>query len=248
MSRQGCRTLARYTAAELRDVDRERCEQPADGRVYKWHNGLDIGAPEGTPIVMPAPGRIVRAYQLAGYYDPAVDRGSGGYGRSILVELWPGCALFAAHCAAVRSDVGAIVQIGETIGTVGRTCGNENDPACQFSSGPHLHLEFVNRWPLASSDVDARYDVIGTLENLGIDLAGDGRFYWRDARRVEAPPAPAEGPFPAEGIEPGAAFLYPAETSEAGRIVETIEQRRDFGALVVAAAGLLWWQKRRARP
>lgn len=199
-SRQGCRHLARYTRETERDIDTALCEQDIPRR---WHNGLDIGASDGSPILAPWPGIIRRAYQLAGYYDPDHDRGSGGYGRTILVEHWPGCLGLYAHCEWTRDDVGAAVAQGEQLARVGRTCGSADDPTCTFS-GPHVHLEFVKRWPLRSDQVSERWDVEATLRGMGI-VERSGKFYWQDPHGFVA--AGPGGTFPAEGIAPGQAML-----------------------------------------
>jgi MYXO-CTERM domain-containing protein len=177
ISRQGCRTLARYRRDELRDVDRALCPQPVEGGVYRWHNGVDFAAPEGTPILSVGAGRIVHVYQLAGYYDPAVDVGSGGYGRTIVVELAaPGVLVVYAHCRATRADLGGLVELGEPVAEVGRTNGSAADPFSTMAA-PHVHLEFARRWPLRSSDIDQRYDVLASLAVRGI-VELRGRMVW----------------------------------------------------------------------
>lgn len=214
ISRQGCRTLPRYTRDELRDVDRALCPQLVEaGGVYRWHNGVDFAAPEGSTIVSVGAGRIRHVYQRAGYYDPAVDVGSGGYGRTIVVELAPGVLVVYAHCRATRGDVGGLVELGEPVAEVGRTNGSAADPFSTMD-GAHLHLEFVRRWPLRSSDVDQRFDVLGSLAARGI-VERNGRMVWATpATSPTAPPAVDSTPTTATGPAP-----TPRDGPDAGPIL-----------------------------
>lgn len=85
------------------------------------HNGLDIGAAQGTPVLAVASGEVAWV---------GVDASYGNY-----VRLWHparGFHSFYAHLATATVQPGAHVQQGQGIGTVGST-GN--------STGPHLHLE-----------------------------------------------------------------------------------------------------------
>lgn len=161
------------------------------------HNGLDIGAPEGTPILLPAPGILRHAYQVAGFYDLDRDAGSGGYGRVAVVEHAPGVFGWYAHCLWTRNEIGAVLYAGDQVGAVGRSAGTAEEPSAEIDV-PHLHLEFLRRWPLRSSDVFDRYDVVGTLANMGI-IEDRGRFVWSlppEAEALYSTPAPAPGPGP----------------------------------------------------
>lgn len=85
------------------------------------HNGLDIGAAAGTPVLACATG--VAAYT-------GVDPDYGNY-----IRVWHealGLHSFYAHLQSVMVTTGATVTAGETIGLMGST-GN--------STGPHLHWE-----------------------------------------------------------------------------------------------------------
>jgi murein DD-endopeptidase MepM/ murein hydrolase activator NlpD len=91
-----------------------------DGPFNSWHNGLDIGADEGAPIVALAPGRVVYAGRLdiRGNFT-AIDHGLG-----ILTCYF--------HQSEILVQVGQTVQAGDLIGRVGTT---------GLSTGPHLHWE-----------------------------------------------------------------------------------------------------------
>ncbi len=89
-------------------------------QTYEYHGGLDIAAPEGTPVYAPAAGRVV-------FSDLVQVRGN-------LVILDHGMGVHTAYLHMARRDVavGAEVQPGDKIGEVGST---------GLSTGPHLHWE-----------------------------------------------------------------------------------------------------------
>lgn len=93
---------------------------------YRWgrqHEGLDIGAGEGTPIWAAADGTVVLQQ---GEYE------SGGYGNYTCLDHGGGLATCYAHQSAFNVSAGQSVSQGEVIGLVGNT-GN--------SFGAHLHFE-----------------------------------------------------------------------------------------------------------
>lgn len=92
---------------------------PFHGR-EKNHHGLDIAAPEGSPI---------RAVQ-AGVVTYAGER--GGYGNVVILRHVDGTETRYAHCASVAVEAGQTIPTGDTLGTVGST---------GRSTGPHLHFE-----------------------------------------------------------------------------------------------------------
>jgi murein DD-endopeptidase MepM/ murein hydrolase activator NlpD len=93
------------------------------------HEGQDVAAAEGTPIVAPLAGTIVaRDYQAsaAGFY--------------LTLDATDGRSLFFAHCAKDTFAValGQVVAAGQQLCRVGHT-GD--------ASGPHLHFEiWVGGW------------------------------------------------------------------------------------------------------
>jgi len=84
------------------------------------HHGLDIAAPEGTPVLAAADGVVTRAGE------------AGGYGLVVEVDHGDGIVTRYAHQSAMDVAVGDTVSAGDRIGSVGST---------GVSSGPHLHLE-----------------------------------------------------------------------------------------------------------
>lgn len=95
---------------------------PLHGRV-KRHTGVDIAAPQGTPIAAAAAGKVVFAGRR------------GGYGNLVEIEHADGQRTRYAHTARLLVKAGDEVKPGQTIATVGST---------GRSTGPHLHFE-VNK-------------------------------------------------------------------------------------------------------
>lgn len=87
------------------------------------HNGIDIAATPGTPIVAAATGRVIVA-RASGY--------NGGYGSMVIITHDNGVQTVYAHLRAVYITTGAQVEQGQVIGEVGNT---------GRSTGPHLHFE-----------------------------------------------------------------------------------------------------------
>lgn len=88
------------------------------------YNGIDIGAPVGTPIIAAAAGTITVSRSPA-YYN-------GGYGGYVVISHDNGTQTLYGHMSRNISTVGDHVSQGEVIGYVGST---------GRSTGPHLHFE-----------------------------------------------------------------------------------------------------------
>ena len=86
------------------------------------HEGIDITAPTGTPIVAAAKGSV----RFVGI--------DGGYGLSIEVDHGYGVVTRYAHASQALVKRGQSVLRGETIGRVGAT---------GLAIGPHLHYEVL---------------------------------------------------------------------------------------------------------
>lgn len=87
------------------------------------HNGIDIAATPGTPILAAATGRVIVA-KVGGY--------NGGYGNMIIMTHDNGVQTVYAHLRAVYVSPGQTINQGEQIGELGNT---------GRSTGPHLHFE-----------------------------------------------------------------------------------------------------------
>ena len=94
-----------------------------NGVTTSWHNGLDIGAPERTPIV---------AY-MDGVIDVVQDQGDQGYGRFVKIKHSDDCYTLYGHMKEWAVKAGDTVKKGDVIGYVGST---------GRSTGNHLHFEY----------------------------------------------------------------------------------------------------------
>jgi murein DD-endopeptidase MepM/ murein hydrolase activator NlpD len=102
------------------------------------HQGVDLGAPIGTPVYAMAPGVVTHASNV-------FLRGFSGYGRVVVVAspataTTPPIWYLYAHLDQALVPRGASVRAGQLIATVGSTCFNETDPS-KACDGPHLHFE-----------------------------------------------------------------------------------------------------------
>jgi murein DD-endopeptidase MepM/ murein hydrolase activator NlpD len=88
----------------------------------RMHQGIDFGAPIGTPVYAAGDGVVERAEK------------KGGYGNYILIHHDDGYDTAYAHLQAFADGIrpGERVRQGEVIGLVGTT---------GLSTGPHLHYE-----------------------------------------------------------------------------------------------------------
>ena len=84
------------------------------------HSGIDVAAPNGTPVKTAAPGEVIYNGWLR------------GYGRVVVVDHGRGYSTLYAHLSASLVREGQEVKAGATIARVGRT-GN--------TTGYHLHFE-----------------------------------------------------------------------------------------------------------
>jgi murein DD-endopeptidase MepM/ murein hydrolase activator NlpD len=90
---------------------------------WRWgrmHEGIDIAAPTGAPIVSAAAGTVLYAGWL------------GGYGNLVVVDHGGGVSTAYAHMSSIASGTGQGVAQGQVLGYVGST---------GHSTGPHLHFE-----------------------------------------------------------------------------------------------------------
>lgn len=90
-------------------------------RITRPHEGIDIAAPVGEPILAPAAGSV----RFAG-------RKAGGYGKVVEIDHGFGYITRFAHASKILVKTGQKVKRGQTIAEVGAT---------GLVSGPHLHYE-----------------------------------------------------------------------------------------------------------
>ena len=85
-----------------------------------YHEGLDFGIPEGTPIRAAKGGTVV----IAAY--------TGGYGNYTCIDHGGGLSTCYGHQSGYAVSAGQSVDQGQVIGYSGNTGA---------STGPHLHFE-----------------------------------------------------------------------------------------------------------
>ena len=88
---------------------------------WRQHRGIDLGAPNGTPVRSVGEGVI----DFAGV--------QSGYGNVVEVRHDKGRSTLYAHLSRVDVKAGDRVTLGQTIGAVGAT---------GWATGPHLHFEY----------------------------------------------------------------------------------------------------------
>lgn len=92
------------------------------------HEGIDMSAPMGAPIIAPAAGRVKSVGN-----EP-------GYGKTFEIDHGNGIVTKFAHCSQIMVRTGQLVTRSQLIATVGNT---------GLSTGPHLHYEVhVNGQPV----------------------------------------------------------------------------------------------------
>ncbi len=91
------------------------------------HEGIDIGAPKGTPVVSVSAGVVKRV----------VEKGNGG--KQVWIEdRSTSSTFYYAHLDSQLVEEGQRVTEGQQIGTVGNTGNASKGP-------PHLHFEVINK-------------------------------------------------------------------------------------------------------
>ena len=90
------------------------------GKAASFHDGIDIPAPSGTPILAAKSGQVV----TSGWHD--------SYGNYVVVDHGNGNSTLYAHMSARSVSEGQMVSQGQEVGKVGTT-GSSN--------GNHLHYE-----------------------------------------------------------------------------------------------------------
>jgi murein DD-endopeptidase MepM/ murein hydrolase activator NlpD len=88
----------------------------------RMHQGTDIAAPYGTPILAAADGKVI----FSGW--------EGGYGQLVIVDHGNGLKTKYGHCSQLLVHLGEAVRQGDLLGKVGTT---------GHATGPHLHYEVI---------------------------------------------------------------------------------------------------------
>jgi murein DD-endopeptidase MepM/ murein hydrolase activator NlpD len=88
--------------------------------VSRPHEGIDVSAPMGAPIIAPASGTVTKVTKEA------------GYGNVLEIDHGNGIVTRYAHCSKIDVRQGQRVTRGQRVAAVGST---------GLSTGPHLHYE-----------------------------------------------------------------------------------------------------------
>jgi len=88
-----------------------------------YHEGVDIGASTGTPVLAMGNAQVLSA----GW--------NGGYGNCVIIDLGNGIQAYYGHLSSISVSTGQTVNQGDLLGAVGST-GN--------STGPHLHFGVIS--------------------------------------------------------------------------------------------------------
>lgn len=91
-------------------------------RGMRFHDGIDIRAPQGSDALAFRGGEVIRANNFS------------SYGKTVEIQQYDGYVARYAHLSKINVQKGQIVEPGEKIGEVGRT---------GRTTGSHLHFELL---------------------------------------------------------------------------------------------------------
>jgi murein DD-endopeptidase MepM/ murein hydrolase activator NlpD len=94
-------------------------------KVRRFHQGLDLPRPAGSPVRAASEGKVI----FAGW--------RGGFGRLIIIKHPSGLRTWYGHLASMHVESGQRVSKGTFIGRVGSS---------GLATGPHLHFEVRDRY------------------------------------------------------------------------------------------------------
>ena len=111
-----------------------------NGKEGSFHNGLDVAAEKGSPIISPSKGKVILTGNY--YYN----------GKFIIIDHGKGLKSIFIHLDDILVEEGEVISKGDLIGKIGNT---------GKSTGPHLHWSLL----LNKTYVDPEY----FLDNQIID-------------------------------------------------------------------------------
>ncbi len=137
-------------------------------QTMRAHQGVDYGAPTGTPVRSVGDGVV----EFAGVQN--------GYGNVIILKHRNNYNTVYAHLSRINVRKGANVSQGQTIGAVGAT---------GWATGPHLHFEFrvngVYRDPLTIARQSESVPVSASAKPMFARLAAENRIALAAAASVQ---------------------------------------------------------------
>jgi murein DD-endopeptidase MepM/ murein hydrolase activator NlpD len=122
---------------------------PVTGQI-RFHQGTDLAAAEGTPVVAAFSGRVEIAGQL------------GGYGLIVVLSHGDTHETRYAHLSEILVKAGQEIRQGTVIGLVGST---------GLATGPHLHFEIWRKMQEGLVAIDPTPQLILAMEQLEKYLA-----------------------------------------------------------------------------
>ena len=128
----------------------------------KPHEGMDIAAPQGTPISFGMGGKVIGVWRT----NSGAREANGGYGTYMDVRFSDGRIARIAHLSSVPASLrkGSIFGANQVIAYSG---GEEGKPGSGRSGGPHIHLEQLSKPMGAEETTKGKYDPLkGGLFNL----------------------------------------------------------------------------------
>lgn len=126
----------RYVARLIWPIRGARMSSPFGMRSSKFHEGVDLSAPQGAAIYAAHDGEVVFA-----------GRGLRGYGKLVVLQA-EGIVTVYAHNSSIDVESGERIKAGQQIAQVGQT-GD--------ATGPHLHFE------IRVQDVQRRYVAVDPM-------------------------------------------------------------------------------------
>lgn len=91
----------------------------------KSHNGIDFGAPIGTPVLASESGRVISVDDQDRFCR------KGAYGKYVMIKHPNGLTTLYAHLSKYIVKEGDKIERGQVIGYIGKT---------GYATGPHLHF------------------------------------------------------------------------------------------------------------
>ena len=127
-AQQGLKRTAPVSGETLAGYAMEVLRYNQTTRDWRVHNGIDIAAEEGTPVLASADGQVQTVYEDDTLGTTVVIQHTGGY-----------TTRYSSLSEDVSVQVGDTVVMGQAIGTVGATA------LVETAMGPHLHFSVLWR-------------------------------------------------------------------------------------------------------